>query len=290
MNPNPKFPSPPPCPSIDRLMDPMRVGGVIDHVIEPKVAGVQCRLGWGWWGRPGDGSHTRFRPPPASLRRQGARGGPAGPRIGDGTCSTTTHTWPRPYRRPSLWPPEPDHASPWTASTPRPAGARSRALRRLVVCLTQPKWRLFVSPTLIFWARVVRAGYKNARGLYNSIASSRRRPTSLFAMDLNHSRLDLLLTAGVHQHRQRSCIPQFVYRYFGRSRVNIWWAPMPHGDLVDAVVIHITICSLVTLNKNIKCDTMPCLIILTCQYLLFGLGWIFFEKSLFVVQTPLLFK
>ncbi|AQK44581.1 hypothetical protein ZEAMMB73_Zm00001d025785 [Zea mays] len=59
---------------------------------EPKVAGVQCRLGWGWWGRPGDGSHTRFRPPPASLRRQGARGGPAGPRIGDGTCSTTTHT------------------------------------------------------------------------------------------------------------------------------------------------------------------------------------------------------
>jgi hypothetical protein len=65
---------------------------------------------------------------------------------------------------------------------------------------------------------------------------------------------------------------------------------MPHGDLVDAVVIHITICSLVMLNKKIKCDTMPCLIILTCQYLLFGLGWIFFEKSLFVVQTPLLFE
>jgi hypothetical protein len=41
-------------------MDPMRVGGVIDHVIEPEVAGVQCRLDRGWWGRPGDGSHTAF--------------------------------------------------------------------------------------------------------------------------------------------------------------------------------------------------------------------------------------
>jgi hypothetical protein len=29
---------------------------------------------------------------------------------------------------------------------------------------------LFVSPTLIFWARAVRAGYKNAGRLYNSIA------------------------------------------------------------------------------------------------------------------------
>ena len=53
---------------------------------------------------------------------------------------------------------------------------------------------------------------------------------------------------------------------------------MPHGDLVDVVVIHITICSLVMLNKKIKCDTMPCLIILTCQYLLFGLGWIFLRN------------
>ncbi|AQL04608.1 hypothetical protein ZEAMMB73_Zm00001d046582 [Zea mays] len=90
MNPNPKLPSPPPCPSIDRLMDPMRVKGVIDHVIEPEVAGVQCRLGRGWWGRPGDRSHNRFRPPPAALQRRGARGGPVGPRTGDETCSTTT--------------------------------------------------------------------------------------------------------------------------------------------------------------------------------------------------------
>ncbi|ONM63264.1 hypothetical protein ZEAMMB73_Zm00001d000452 [Zea mays] len=60
MNPNPKLPSPPPCPSIDRLMDPMRAGGVIDHVIEPKVVGVQCRLDRGWWGRPGDVSQIAF--------------------------------------------------------------------------------------------------------------------------------------------------------------------------------------------------------------------------------------
>ncbi|AQL04626.1 hypothetical protein ZEAMMB73_Zm00001d046582, partial [Zea mays] len=44
----------------------------------------------GWWGRPGDRSHNRFRPPPAALQRRGARGGPVGPRTGDETCSTTT--------------------------------------------------------------------------------------------------------------------------------------------------------------------------------------------------------
>jgi hypothetical protein len=38
------------------------------------------------------------------------------------------------------------------------------------LCASPAKLRLFVSPTLIFWARVVRAGYKNAGGLYNSIA------------------------------------------------------------------------------------------------------------------------
>jgi hypothetical protein len=111
MNPNPKLP-PPPCPLIDRLMDPMRVGGVIDRVIDPKVAGVQCRRGRGWWGRPGDGSHTRFRPPPTAQRRRGARGGPVGPQTGDGTCSATTRARPSPHRRPSSRPPEPDHASP----------------------------------------------------------------------------------------------------------------------------------------------------------------------------------
>jgi hypothetical protein len=54
---------------------------------------------------------------------------------------------------------------------------------------------------------------------------------------------------------------------------------MPHGDLVGAAVIHITICSLVMFNKKIKCDTMTCLIILTSQYMLFGLGWFFCEIS-----------
>jgi hypothetical protein len=36
---------------------------------------------------------------------------------------------------------------------------------------------------------------------------------------------------------------------------------MPHGDLVGAAVIHITVCSLVMFNKKIKCNTMTCLII-----------------------------
>jgi hypothetical protein len=76
---------------LDRLVDgPHACRGVIDRVIEPEVAGVQCRLGRGWWGQPDDRSHTRFRPPPAALQRRGARSGPAGPRTGDETSSTTT--------------------------------------------------------------------------------------------------------------------------------------------------------------------------------------------------------
>ena len=46
MNPNPKLPSPPPCPLIDRLMDPMNVPGVpqaanrfTDHGASPSRAG-----------------------------------------------------------------------------------------------------------------------------------------------------------------------------------------------------------------------------------------------------------